>query len=85
MIPNPLKPITIIIVDDHRLVRTGLARMIGDEIDMCIIAEAATGEEAIQMCETQLPDIVLLAQEMAGSVLKRFGIALESEVRLIWT
>jgi UDP-N-acetylenolpyruvoylglucosamine reductase len=35
-------------------------------------AQDATGE-----------DIVLLAQEMAGSVLKRFGIALESEVRLV--
>jgi two-component system invasion response regulator UvrY len=66
MIPNPLKPITIVIVDDHRLVRTGLARMIGDEIDMRIIAEAATGEEAIQICETQLPDIVLMDARMPG-------------------
>jgi two-component system invasion response regulator UvrY len=66
MIPNPLKPITIIIVDDHKLVRTGLARMIDDEIDMRIIAEASTGEEAISSCENEMPDIVLMDARMPG-------------------
>ncbi|MFT6093902.1 MAG: two-component system invasion response regulator UvrY [Pseudohongiellaceae bacterium] len=66
MIPNPLKPITVVIVDDHKLVRTGLARMIDDEIDMRIIAEAATGEEALQICETLVPDIVLMDARMPG-------------------
>jgi len=66
MIPNPLKPITITIVDDHKLVRTGLARMIDDEIDMRIIAEASTGEEAISCCENEMPDIVLMDARMPG-------------------
>ena len=66
MIPNPLKPITITIVDDHKLVRTGLARMIDDEIDMRIIAEASTGEEAISSCENEMPDIVLMDARMPG-------------------
>lgn len=66
MIPNPLKPITITIVDDHQLVRTGLARMINDEVDMHIIAEASTGEEALQRCEAKLPDIVLMDARMPG-------------------
>lgn len=66
IIPNPLKPISILIADDHQLVRTGLARMIDDEVDMRIIGEVASGEEAITACEANLPDIVLMDARMPG-------------------
>lgn len=66
IIPNPLKPISVLVVDDHQLVRTGLSRMIEDEVDMRVIGEAANGEEAIKACETNLPDIVLMDARMPG-------------------
>lgn len=66
MIPTTNQKISVLIVDDHQLVRTGLCRMIDDETDMHIIAEASTGEEAIELCVKQQPDIVLMDARMPG-------------------
>lgn len=70
MIPNPLKPITLLVVDDHQLVRSGLVRMIDDEVDMRVVGESSTGEEAIEFCENcqpdVLPEIVLMDARMPG-------------------
>jgi len=53
-------PISIIVVDDHHVVREGLAAMLQREPDMEVIAFAATGEEAVEAYRKRPADIVLM-------------------------
>jgi DNA-binding NarL/FixJ family response regulator len=62
-------PIRILVVDDHPVVRRGIAAVIATESDMSYIGEAATGREALQQFRTHRPDITLmdlLMPEMSG-------------------
>ncbi len=56
----------IMIVDDHYLVRMGLASIISLEPDMMVCAEAATGEQALSLFRTHNPDVTLLDQRLPG-------------------
>jgi DNA-binding NarL/FixJ family response regulator len=58
------KQIRILAVDDHPLLRQGIAGLIADEPDMTLIAEAANGREAIQQFRTHRPDITLMDLQM---------------------
>ncbi|MGH8539392.1 MAG: response regulator [Stenotrophobium sp.] len=58
--------IKIMLVDDHRLVRAGLRRVLLDVPDISIIAEASSGEDALELIRTQIPDIVLMDINMPG-------------------
>ena len=48
------------IVDDHPIVRTGLAAVINTEPDLVVVAEVSTGREAIEMFSRYLPDLTLI-------------------------
>jgi two-component system NarL family response regulator len=65
MADNP-PPITILIADDHPLVREGMVAVINRRIDMHVIAEASSGYEAIERFLAVLPDIGLLDLRMPG-------------------
>lgn len=52
--------IRIICVDDHPLLREGIAAIINNQSDMQLVAEAATGREAIQIFREYKPDITLM-------------------------
>ena len=52
--------IRVLIADDHAIVRGGFRQFVADEPDMCVAAEAATGEEAIGLVREQAFDVVLL-------------------------
>ena len=60
------KQIRILAVDDHPVVREGLAKIIAGEPDMVLVAEAANGPEAIQQFREHRPDIVLMDLQMKG-------------------
>ncbi|MBN1313948.1 MAG: response regulator transcription factor [Anaerolineales bacterium] len=57
-------PIRVIIVDDHRMVRTGLAAFLMAKPDLILVGEGKNGQEAIDLCGSVNPDIVLLDLKM---------------------
>ena len=58
------KQIRILAVDDHPLLRQGIAGLIADEPDMTLVAEASNGREAIQQFRTHRPEITLMDLQM---------------------
>jgi len=58
--PNKMRPIRILIVDDHGLLREGLSRALRAFPDLQVIGEAGTGSEAVRLCEDLRPDLVLM-------------------------
>jgi two-component system, NarL family, response regulator len=59
-------PITVVIADDHPLVREGLAAILNSESDIKIVAQATNGEETLGMCNQHIPDVLLLDLRMPG-------------------
>jgi DNA-binding NarL/FixJ family response regulator len=56
--------IRILVVDDHVLVRQGIAVLLGTEPDMKLVAEASNGRDAIQQFRVHRPDITLMDLQM---------------------
>ena len=56
--------ITVAVVDDHGVVRDGLAGVIAAQPDMEVVATAADGGEAVEVCRSTSPDVVLMDLEM---------------------
>ena len=57
-------PIRVLAVDDHDLVRQGIAVLLGTDPDMTLVAEASNGREAIQQFRAHRPDITLMDLQM---------------------
>jgi DNA-binding NarL/FixJ family response regulator len=58
--------IRILAVDDHRLIRQGIAGLVATQPDMRVVAEADNGREALQQFRTHRPDITLMDLQMPG-------------------
>ena len=56
----------IMLVDDHYLVRVGLASIIALQPDMTVCAEASTGEQAIALFRAERPDVTLMDLRLSG-------------------
>lgn len=52
--------ITVVVADDHRLVREGVRAFLATQGDIEVVAEAATGTDAATLCELHAPDVALL-------------------------
>jgi DNA-binding NarL/FixJ family response regulator len=63
---NVAKMIRILAVDDHALLRKGLAAVVNAEPDMKLVAEASNGEDAIEKFRIHHPDIALMDIQMPG-------------------
>ncbi len=59
-------PIRVMIVDDHKMLRTGLAMFLKGMDGMELVAEASTGTQAIALCQKVKPDVVLMDLVMPG-------------------
>ena len=57
-------PIRILTVDDHALVRQGIAALVSTEPDLTLVGEAANGREAIQQFRKHRPDVTLMDLQM---------------------
>jgi NarL family two-component system response regulator LiaR len=64
--PQAADRIRVVIVDDHEMVRTGLATFLRVLGDLELVGEAGSGEEAVQVCEQLQPDVVLMDMVMPG-------------------
>lgn len=60
------EPITVLIVDDHSMVRQGIRAFLEAQADLLIVGEAASGEEAILQVRENIPDVVLMDLVMPG-------------------
>ena len=58
--------IRIMIIDDHPVVRAGLASMLSTQPDMEVVASASGGVEALKLLETIAPDVILMDLRMSG-------------------
>jgi two-component system, NarL family, response regulator LiaR len=61
---SPSQPIRVMLVDDHAMVRTGLATFLLAYDDLQLAGEAENGEAAIQLCARVLPDVILMDMAM---------------------
>jgi DNA-binding NarL/FixJ family response regulator len=61
---DDIKQIRILTVDDHPILRQGIAAIIGDEADMTLVGEATNGREAIQQFRAHRPDVTLMDLQM---------------------
>src|SRR3954468_20460565 len=67
------EPVRIAVVDDHPMLREGVVRTLLDEGDIEVIGEGATADQAIDLAQKFLPDIMLLDMNMPGSGLTAIG------------
>ena len=58
--------ISVLVVDDHELVRTGICRMLADQVEIKVIGQAESGEDALNLARQHHPNIVLLDVNMPG-------------------
>ena len=59
--PNQIR---VLCVDDHALIREGIAALIANQKDMCLVGEASNGREAIKQFRSHRPDVALLDLQM---------------------
>ncbi len=65
-IPTAQLPIKVLITDDHPVVRNGYRRMLENEPDISVVAEANDGEAGINMYKEYQPDVMILDLSMPG-------------------
>lgn len=59
-------PIRVLIVDDNKLMRQGLSKVLGEQPDLRVVGEAATGQAAVALARRLKPDVVLMDVNMPG-------------------
>ena len=60
------EPITVLLVDDHALVRQGVRAFLQTQGDISVVAEAESGEEAVRLAAEHAPDVALMDLIMPG-------------------
>lgn len=58
--------ITVLIVDDHPMMRLGVAAIISDQSDMAVVAQAGTGEQAVELFRLHKPHVTLMDLRLPG-------------------
>lgn len=61
-----MKPVRILLADDHALVRHGLRRILQSREEFCVVAEAGSGAEAVELARQHQPDLAILDVTMKG-------------------
>jgi DNA-binding NarL/FixJ family response regulator len=58
------RTITVLLVDDHHLVRSGFRKLLEDDAALSVVGEAGNGAEAIKLAEELKPDVVVMDMAM---------------------
>src|SRR5258705_8514195 len=64
---GPAPPVRIVVADDHQVVRTGFAGLLGTQPDFTVVGTAGDGAEAVRICGEVRPDVVLMDVRMPGT------------------
>jgi DNA-binding NarL/FixJ family response regulator len=62
----PAAPVRIVVADDHQIVRSGFAALLGTQPDFTVVGIADDGAEAVRVCRETSPDVVLMDVRMPG-------------------
>jgi DNA-binding NarL/FixJ family response regulator len=65
--PEKLGKISVLLVDDHALVRRGFRRILEDEADITVVGEAGDGNEAIQLARELKPSVIVMDCALPGT------------------
>jgi DNA-binding NarL/FixJ family response regulator len=76
-VESPFVGISLVLADDHTLVREGMRQILESEPDLSVLGEAATGDEALEVCLREQPDLALLDVRLPG----RSGIRVAADLR----
>ena len=63
---SPDPAVRIVVADDHQVVRTGFAELLGTQPDFAVLGTARDGAEAVRICRELRPDVVLMDVRMPG-------------------
>ncbi len=63
---NNQEPATILLIDDHPMLRTGVKQLVSMAPDISVVGEASNGEQGIDLAESLDPDLILLDLNMPG-------------------
>ena len=63
---QPVRRISVLIVDDHSVVRQGIRAFLEAQADLSVVGEAESGEQAVQLAQKYLPDVVLMDLLLPG-------------------
>jgi DNA-binding NarL/FixJ family response regulator len=63
---QPAGDVTVLLVDDQELIRRGLRMVLEEEPGLRVVGEAADGEQAVRICATLRPDVVVMDVRMPG-------------------
>ena len=83
---NGTPAIRVMLVDDHNVVRSGLAAFLRAYDDLQLIGEARNGQEAVSLCKRETPDVILMdlmMPEMDGIAATRAILAAHPQVKVI--
>ncbi|WP_332602500.1 response regulator transcription factor [Arthrobacter sp. S2(2024)] len=85
-----MNPISVLLVDDHLVVRSGLKALLGTQPDITVVAEAASGEEALLIAQQHPANVVMMdlamGQGMDGiEAIKRLLQASKQQAVLVFT
>ena len=75
---NSVEQIRVLCVDDHPLIRKGIASILANESDMLLVAEASNGREAVQLFRQHKPDVTLMDLRLP----ELDGIAATKQIRI---
>jgi DNA-binding NarL/FixJ family response regulator len=79
------EPIKVLVVDDHKLFRRGLAGLINEQPDFLVIGEASSGPEAVRRCLQHRPDVVIMDVHMpdGGGIEAVRALKENSDIRVL--
>jgi DNA-binding NarL/FixJ family response regulator len=78
--------IRVLVVDDHTLVRSGICRLLEGESDISVIGQTGSGHEAVTLCRSEKPDVVILdynLPDLDGLETTQQIVALASGARIL--